>query len=317
MNAVYPSGRQFDIECWPYRASITEVGGGLRSLAFGSLHIIDGFDRRSPVTGSRGQILAPWPNRLYRGKWNWNNAELQLPVDDPVGENASHGLVRRSAWIADIAKSDRVRLRHRLKPQPGFPFTLDFSVTYSVSLSGLTVELEATNPTSIATPVALGMHPYLRPLGQSPIDECMLSVPAQHRLLTDAGGRPTTLEPVNGTAYDFREPHMLGALSIDSAFANLDSGENRRVVTTVTDAAGEVRMWADPSTKYIQIFTGDTLSPGARRRGIAIEPMTAPANALASGLDLAVLERGESLGLRWGLSAHPASEDTASSMSHI
>jgi len=52
-----------------------------------------------------------------------------------------------------------------------------------------------------------------------------------------------------------------------------------------------------------QVFTGDTLAADRRRRGVAVEPMTAPANALASGDGLTLLEPGQALALRWGVLA--------------
>jgi aldose 1-epimerase len=51
------------------------------------------------------------------------------------------------------------------------------------------------------------------------------------------------------------------------------------------------------------VYTGDTLPAPFLRRAIAVEPNTAPANALLSGTDLAVLVPGEELRLDWGLEA--------------
>ena len=42
-------------------------------------------------------------------------------------------------------------------------------------------------------------------------------------------------------------------------------------------------LWVDDAYGYLMLFTGDTLAPGARRRGLAVEPMTCAPNALQSG----------------------------------
>lgn len=55
----------------------------------------------------------------------------------------------------------------------------------------------------------------------------------------------------------------------------------------------------------LHVFTGDTLRPGRRRTGVAVEPMTAPPNALATGDDLHCLRPGGSVTLRWGIVARP------------
>ncbi|MBO0825727.1 MAG: aldose epimerase, partial [Actinobacteria bacterium] len=54
---------------------------------------------------------------------------------------------------------------------------------------------------------------------------------------------------------------------------------------------------------WLQVFTGDTLGPDARRRAVAIEPMTCPPNAFVTGTDLLRLEPGASVRYQWGISA--------------
>jgi galactose mutarotase-like enzyme len=64
-----------------------------------------------------------------------------------------------------------------------------------------------------------------------------------------------------------------------------------------------VDLWAGETVSWLQAFTGDTLAPERRRRGLAVEPMSCPPGALASGRDLTVLEPGEEHVLTWGLQA--------------
>ena len=62
-----------------------------------------------------------------------------------------------------------------------------------------------------------------------------------------------------------------------------------------------IELWAGEGYRWLEVFTGDTLSPDRRRRGLGVEPMTAPPNALATGTDLVVLAPGDSLDLAWGV----------------
>jgi aldose 1-epimerase len=64
-----------------------------------------------------------------------------------------------------------------------------------------------------------------------------------------------------------------------------------------------VTLWLDDSFCYVQVFTGDTLPPAERRLGVAIEPMTCPANAFATGEALKILEPGETWQCQWGVGA--------------
>jgi aldose 1-epimerase len=74
-------------------------------------------------------------------------------------------------------------------------------------------------------------------------------------------------------------------------------------VTLDDPATGRrVSVWAGEVFHHFMVYTGDTLLPtDRRRRGIAIEPMTCPPNALATGTDVIVLDPGGAWTGRWGI----------------
>ena len=54
-----------------------------------------------------------------------------------------------------------------------------------------------------------------------------------------------------------------------------------------------VSLWMDEAFGYLMLFTGDTIAdPDRRRRGLAVEPMTAAPDAFNSGDGLLVLDPG-------------------------
>ena len=65
---VAPSGDQFEISGGGYRAVVTECGGGLRSLEHDGRPLVLGFGEDEQSTSGRGQLLAPWPNRIRDGR---------------------------------------------------------------------------------------------------------------------------------------------------------------------------------------------------------------------------------------------------------
>jgi len=67
-----------------------------------------------------------------------------------------------------------------------------------------------------------------------------------------------------------------------------------------------VSLWADEGYRWLQVFTGDSLGPDRRRKAVAIEPMTCPPNAFATGEDVLVLEPGQAVTHTWGIQAGPA-----------
>ena len=56
-----------------------------------------------------------------------------------------------------------------------------------------------------------------------------------------------------------------------------------------------------PGIPGVEIFTGDTLTPERRRRGLGTEAMTSPPNAFQSGEGLIRLEPGETFSASWGV----------------
>ncbi len=81
-------------------------------------------------------------------------------------------------------------------------------------------------------------------------------------------------------------------MSLDTAFADIARGEDGRVRAVLRSPDGRrLELWAGPGFDYLQVFTTDRF-PG-HDLAIAVEPMTAPANAFNSGQSLRWLEPGE------------------------
>ena len=180
-------------------------------------------------------------------------------------------------------------LRHRLQARPSYPFTLDYAVGYDLGEDGLTVTVTVTNAGSAAAPVASGAHPYLT-AGTAPIDGCELCVPAEEILTADDRMIPDGRRPVAGTDHDFRQPRPLGDVVLDTAYTALGRSADGRATVSLAAPSGRVtELWVDEHHPYLMVFTGDTLAPADRRRGLAVEPMTAPPNALVTGEGLVVL----------------------------
>ena len=53
-----------------YDAVVTETGATLRSLTHDGRRLVDGFAEGELPTWCRGQLLAPWPNRVRDGRWS-------------------------------------------------------------------------------------------------------------------------------------------------------------------------------------------------------------------------------------------------------
>jgi aldose 1-epimerase len=300
------TGLQIEIRHGLQRAVVVEVGAGLREYELDGRPILDGYSADAMCDGGRGLPLLPWPNRLADGQYTFDGQELRLPIDDVVRRNAMHGLTRSLTWNVAEQATDRVRMALAVYPRAGYPFTLDLSIEYALGPTGLSVTTTARNRGQRALPFGAGQHPYFT-VGTELVDLAVLHLPAHSRLELDAERRlPTgTVLPVDGppAETDFRTPRPIGSVAIDDCFTALDRGDDGLARVCLSDpvTGREVSMWMDSSYRYVQVFSGDTLPPARRRRGLAIEPMTCPPNAFRTGMDLIVLHPEESYTLAWGI----------------
>jgi aldose 1-epimerase len=301
---TYPTGDQIELVHGDQRAVVVRVGGGLRTYDVAGRTVVDGFDVSARVEGGRGQVLAPWPNRVRDGRYRWAGQDLQLALSEAANHNAIHGLVRWSEWSVVEPSPAAVTLATRVWPQPGYPFLLDVTAAYALGDDGLSAALTGRNAGDVALPYGVGQHPYVT-AGTELVDDAVLTVPASSWLRTDERGLPLTTEPVEGTPWDFRAGRPIGDTVLDTPFTELRrDGEGRvGVRLALADGMHGVEVWCGAGTDYFQLFSGDTLAPARRRRGLAVEPMSCPADAFNSGAGLVTLEPGQEHTLEWGLHA--------------
>lgn len=301
------SGEQFQISRDGARAVITELAGGLRLFECDGVALTETYGDHDIPPGGAGILLAPWPNRIANGRWELNGKPQQLDITEPRLGNASHGLLRNTGYRLAERSESSVTLVGEIFPQHGYPFRLTHSATYAIDANrGLHVTQSLRNHSDHAAPFALGAHPYLR-IGDVDTAELTLQVRAQTRLATDGKSIPTAALPV-ADQWDLRSGRRVGDLEIDAAYTDL----------TVTDGIWEQRLtapdgrwvalWAEEEFQYVHIFVS-TIFPGVAR-AVALEPMTAPANAFNSGDGLRWLAPDATFHASWGIHAEIATESS-------
>jgi aldose 1-epimerase len=190
---------------------------------------------------------------------------------------ASHGLVH--AWPWRVIEHDGARLTAELEYTAaellaGFPFphTLRAEITLHDARLAYTTTLIARDE---PVPVAFGYHPYFAPPA-APRAQWHLELPAAERVVTDDRLLPTgEREPFPG----FTGP--LGQRVFDDGFAALPDG----TTYAVTASDRRIAVTLEHGYGFAQVFAP------AEFDVVCLEPMTAPANALASG-EFAVAEPG-------------------------
>jgi aldose 1-epimerase len=292
---VNPSGEQVELALGEQRAVVVGVGAGLRTYTVGERPILDGYGAADVCPSGRGQLLAPWPNRIEDGSYDFDGRSLQLPLNEPERRNAIHGLVRWSQWSVAERAADRVAFEHVLYPQPGYPFALELRADYSLSEDGLEARIQATNVGSETAPFGAGWHPYLA-VESEVVDGVELHVPAETVLVADERGLPVGSASVAG-GLDFVKARPIGTAKLDHCFTGLQRDDRGRAAARV----GATTLWVDETFPYLMVFTGDGLRD-VERRSVAVEPMTCAPNAFRSGDGLIRLEPGQAHVGSWGIS---------------
>jgi Galactose mutarotase and related enzymes len=300
-----PTGEQFELSrqtpAGTARAVVTEVAASLRVYSVGGIDLTEPYPESTTPPSGVGIVLVPWPNRVQDGRWSLNGQEQQLSLTEPDRENAIHGLLRYAPYTVAERGTGAITLAATVFPQMGYPFLLDTSVRYELVDDGLVVTHTLANAGTGDAPVAVGTHPYFK-IGDVDTAELILTLNAATHFEVDERLNVVSEHAVDGTGYDLRTGARVGDLHLDDGWGGVHIADGRGEQTLTAPDGRTVSMWSDENFGYVQVYTSRTLATlpdGAM--AIAIEPMTAPTNALNSGTALKWLAPGESWSVSWGL----------------
>ncbi len=305
LGPISPTGRAVELRSGGARATIGTVAAVLRGLE------VDGIELTEPLPDGHvprfasGIVLSPWPNRVGGGRWSLDGEEFQLPITEPDRGNAIHGLLRFADYEILERTPDTVRLGAIIPPQTGWPAFLDTWVDYRLVPDGLVVRHGVVNLSADPAPYAVGAHPFLR-VGATPVEALVLTVHADGWFESDERLLPIAERDVDGTGYDLRGGVRVGEVGgrLDTAFSRVRHGADGEVARLEDSSTGRrLVLRQDAGWRYLQVFTPTAFpaADGSTRPAVAIEPMTAPPDALRSGEGLIWLEPGETWEGGWEL----------------
>lgn len=304
---IAPTGIQYTLTLGDVKATITQVAAALRELSVGGVDLVQSYPESSTPPFAAGIVLVPWPNRIEDGIWSLNGVTQQLDITEPKYNNAIHGLLRFSPYTAVEQSESAVTLGATVFPQHGYPFLLNTTVRYELVADGVKVTHSIHNLSDAAAPAAVGTHPFLK-IGGVPTEELTLTVHASMRFPVDARLLPSDEIPVEGTEYDLRQGRPLVELDLDDAFGGVETVNGVSASLTAPDGR-QVRLVQDENHPYVQVFTTDKFpADGGHAHAVAIEPMTAPAEAFNTGLGLKWVQPGENWSVSWGIQYAGGSE---------
>ena len=298
-GAVPRTGQQYSIRHGDYEAVVTELGAILRVLKYRGKDLLASFDPDGTVPCSNGNVLVPFPNRIEDGTYEFQGHTYTLPIDEHDRNTAIHGYGYRAYWRLQALTEDSVSLSWRVPDMGGYPFDVVVTVTYTLDDQGLTMTTRALNLGDEAAPWAFGIHPWLANGKQGVGDQiqkdnapCTLSIPCSTHVVVDPDRLlPTGTEPVQGRT-DLRQGPVLGEdADFDDAWTDVERDDDGTCSAWFTRPDGiRIQLWGDETITSWQVCTGTGFDAGMRPAGVAVEPMTAYANAFRTGRNLVILQ---------------------------
>ena len=300
MNGIDAAGQHLVLEADGTRVDVGTVAAVLRGVTVGGVAITEPYDGATPPPFGNGIILAPWPNRVRDARWMLDGEAQQLDITEVDRGNALHGLLRATDYEVREHTASTVTLGALIAPQHGWPFLLDTWVRYQARPDGVTVTHGVTNLGDRRAPWAAGAHPFLR-VGDAPVEDLVVSVAAATYFDVDERLNPIAERPVDGTRFDARQGLRVGDVDYDTAFGGVTHRDGASAWLTAPDGA-TVELVQDVDWGYVQVFTTRKFPrAGVEGLAIAIEPMTAPPDALNSGQGVQWIEPRASSEGSWGL----------------
>jgi len=237
--------------------------------------------------GSRFAIMVPFAGRIADARYRFEGRDYDLqPGAAPGKRESRHGFVRDTDFtVADLtadAASARVTLRTSVRSLPGYPFTIDLAVSFTLEAAGLTLEARMRNAGDEPAPCFFGWHPYFH-VSDGFADEWALEVPARTLIRTgsdmialpgDAAYVPLDAAP----PLDFRRSRLIGGSVLDQEYTDLVPAADGRIHTRLADPKSGLGLTVWQERGVMHVFTADTLKQNARR-SVALEPMECMADA--------------------------------------
>ena len=236
---------------------------------------------------------------FLQGRYTFFGESYQLPVNefssDPIRINALHGFMANK--VMDICKIETTS-EHALLGlsyffegnEQGYPFLLDVRVFYKLDTMGFTISFEVTNQMSkTPLPFYVGWHPYFLCTAHKAyviLDQCLQWNHVELNSNADPTGNTEIYygfdgsTPIGGseakpTSYDDEFKPRSGPTMCDVIETQVHDTETDHTIV----------LWQDSSFRLVHIFTVEN--------AIAVEPMSAMADAYNNHDHLTVLSGGE------------------------
>jgi aldose 1-epimerase len=230
-------------------------------------------------------LLHPWANRLAGPRYRTAGREVVLDPSSPLLPFDEHGLPMHGvpwsllAWELTEARQDRLAARlewSRRDLLAVFPFRHRLELVATLGPDRLTLETTLVANRDGPVPVSFGFHPisgcrnFHARIGGCKCPQCGGSCS------TGAGSQPVRKSTSAGSTPDLANSTSTMALPCSTSGPSFSiAGAGRRIIVDLLTGYAYAQIFAPKDKNYV-----------------ALEPMTAPTNALTSGRGLQLVNPG-------------------------
>jgi aldose 1-epimerase len=300
-----------DILTGEYARILPNLGGTINNLCLKHkdrlYNILEGYTSSDDAdenlsTSFKGSNLFPFPNRVRDGRYLHNGKKYQLELNFPHENNAIHGLIYNKNF--EIIKKENgynscsLSILYRPnEPLAGYPFDYTFEIEYHWDKHTLFKCISRVkNNHKDQIPVGIGWHPYFR-AGDDKIDDLFVQFPAERILQVDKRQIPTGKA---NTYSAFNNLTRINETILDSCFVLKKYCLPAEIVIFNKKENFGYKIWQEVGEgkyNFLQVYTPPS------RKSIAFEPMTCAPDALNNKEGLIMLAPGNSICVKWGVSA--------------
>lgn len=251
-------------------------------------------------------IMAPFANRIAAGRFEFEHATHQLPINRPEENVAIHGFSRDRSWQVLQADASLAVLADEAGTpagQTGMPWCYRIEQRIQLSSTGIEIQLCLTNRGKHALPFGMGLHPWFprsagttlafSANGHFPRDADGLPAGSWQPHPQLGRGTPTLLAAWQGTDLCF--------LQWQPSLARINWPEQQTTLSLI--GTGALRHLHVYLPRDRDVFCAEPVShlPDAINRpglgSLAAMSTLAPGERLAGGLTLSALALDEATGL--------------------
>nr|WP_256447744.1 aldose epimerase family protein [Paracoccus marinaquae] len=254
--------RRITLRSGGLRAQILTMGAIVQDLRLeGVAHpLVLGCDRLEGYLGPAryfGAVVGRFANRIGGARFTLDGREYRTDPNFRT-RHTLHGGTQGTdlmLWTVESRAEDRVSLTLQLADgHMGFPGRMDMTAQIWLAEDALNLTLAAT--CDAPTPCSLTHHGYFDLDGAGDIRNYALMIAADHYLPVDDDLIPTgQIAPVEGSAFDFRAPRVIGQAGYDHNFCLSDGPRSLRPVARLTGESG-LALQVETTACGLQFYDG-------------------------------------------------------------